>query len=150
VALSLGAAVVGAAMGVGSLFSFLGLRRGVLFDASFDVSFGAVDLDVGVLLGFATTSFSRMMPLDEPARPVLTFWVAAFRDLACFGTVLVVGFGPGEDDLDAMLLVSSVMFTGVDIVRRLNELSIASQRQVHKAMESLKMEMNSLMLVEMW
>jgi hypothetical protein len=137
VALSLGGAVAGAAMGVGSLFSFLGLRRGVLFNASFDASFGAADLDIGVLLGFATTSFSRMMPPDEPARPVLIFWVAAFRDLACFGTGLVVGFGPGEDDLDAMLLVS-VMVTGVDIVRRLNELSIASQRQVHKAMEILR------------
>jgi hypothetical protein len=104
VALSLGGAVALDAVGVGSLFSFLGLRRGVLFDASFDASFGVVDLGVGVLLGFATASFSSMMPPDGPARPVLTFCVAAFRGLACFGAGLVVGFGPGEDDLDAMFL----------------------------------------------
>jgi hypothetical protein len=42
------------------------------------------------------------------------------------------------------------MVTGIDVVRRLNELWLPSQKQVHNAMETLEMEMYSLTLIEMW
>jgi hypothetical protein len=81
-----------------------------------------------VVLGFASFSFSSMMPPDGPALPVGAFCVATFRDLACFGAVLVVAFGPGEDDLDAMILVSYENVTGVDIVRQLYQLPVVPQK----------------------
>jgi ethanolamine ammonia-lyase large subunit len=63
---------------------------------------------VGAGLLFASFSFSKTIPPAEPARPTVASCVVAFRDRACFGAGgLVVGLGPGDDDLDAMTTVMS-------------------------------------------
>jgi hypothetical protein len=89
----------------GSLFSFLGLRRGVLSEESlvaFSTGF-AFDA-IGVPLVFAILSFSNTIPPADPALPTSTFGAAALRDLVCFDVGAAVALGPGDDDFDVMVL----------------------------------------------
>ena len=92
----------------GSLFNFLGFRFGVfaadavvLFVVGAASVFFAVDIE-----GFVLASFGKSTPPADPALPCsAVLAVAAFLDRACFAGVVGVGFGAGDEGLDAMIVI---------------------------------------------
>jgi hypothetical protein len=98
---------------VGSWFSFLGLRRGLVAVevgsevavslAAFGVVVGIFVAAFGVFGDFVLVSLSRSTPPADPALPCSV--VVTFLDLAGFAADAGVGFGPGDEDFEAMMVL---------------------------------------------
>jgi len=92
----------------GSLFNFLGFFFGVFAaDAAVASAVGAAAFFFAVdVEGFDFVSFGKSTPPADPALPCsAVLSEAAFLDRACFAGVACVGFGAGDEGLEAMIVV---------------------------------------------
>lgn len=92
----------------GSLFNFLGFRFCIFAagEAIPSAVEATVDFFVVDVEGFDFASFGKRTPPVDPALPCSALVAGtAFLDRACFAGVVGVGFGDGNEGLDAMIVI---------------------------------------------